>query len=809
MISDLHKDLRYGLRISIREPLYFLSVALTLGVAIGGTTAVFTFFNGVLQRPLAYPDPGRLVKVCERHPELSREWCLAAPGNLRDWERSSRTLAALGLARDWPFSLKRETGSLAVRGGFATPGTFAVLGVEPIMGRRFEDADVATGAPPTALISHAFWVRELGADPDLLGRMLQTDQQAAEVVGLLPEDFEVPGLEEVEIWFSFPPEWLERRDWRGFRTFGRLGPEATLAQARAELQTIAGESAQRFPETNEGYDAEVVSLHAWMVGSIRQPLWVFMSAVGLVLLIAIANVANLVLVRVSRRKREFAIRTVMGASRVRLTCQLSAENGVLALAGAAVGIPMAWLLVRMVRVLAPTDLPRFEDAQLDSSVLLFLLLVALLVCVLLALVASRSGSAKLRDALTEGRQGSSGRSGIQLRNLLVVAEVGLAVLLLVGAALLTRTLFNLLEWRPGFEVEHVMAAFMTGPVDQYAAGEQISGLFRQSIEEAASVPGVVSVGAASAGPLFGGGDGQIRFLIQGRPPPASSLDYPRANWFDVFPSYFSTIGIALRQGRFFNTADVDGSTKVAIVNETLARRYWPGDSPIGQRLEMIELKDEPVALEVVGVVADVSPFRPDRSPEPEIYWPLPQFPRYGTMLVVRTSVDPLTVAKPIETRLGQLEPDLQLGTFRTLSNLAGRQLVRPRFFLFLMGVFAAMGLILATLGLYGLMTSMAAERTFEIAVRMALGADRGDILRLVMGRGMFLGTLGVAAGLGGALLLAPLLASVLVAVDAADGLSFGAAALLLIATCLLGCYLPARRASQLDPAAAMRLAPFA
>jgi putative ABC transport system permease protein len=792
------QDLRHAVRALTKAPGFAAVAILTLALGIGANTAIFSVVNSILFRPLSFPDADRLVVLCEENPSVAG-FCIASPPNVEDWSRQSLAIEEIGLGRDWPFILKTETGSEGLDGGIATPSFFQVLGVTVQVGRLFMAEDQQMGRNQVAVLSHGIWQSRFGGDPSVVGRLVSLDNQSFTVVGVLAPGVEVPRLEYVEIWtpLYFDPTAEEHREWRGFKTYGRLAEHATLDQAREEMDLIAGRLAETYPATNDGWTVSVSPLQDHVVGSIRATLLIFLGAMGFVLLIGCANVANLLLARATERRREFAVRAAMGADRFRLIRLLLSESLLLALIAGAAGMILSFWAVEAFVGLAPGGIPRLDEVSIDRAGFAFASLLSLVTCVVFGLAPALFASRlDLNQALKEGDQRSPGPSSSRLRSALVISEVALALVLLTGAGLLTRSFVELLRWRPGFDQSNLMVTWLLASDGKYSDANQVAGLFDAAVAEVASLPSVVAVGAASAGPLFGGIEPD-EFTIAGRPTPEPG-QFPVARRYDVGPNYIRTLGIPLQRGRDFNQADARGAPPVAIINATMAQRYFPGEDPVGQQLTLGG------PMTIVGVVADVQPFRAGDPIDPEIYWPYQQRPRYATYLLIRTASDPSATIRAAEQRLQALDPDMEISTFRTMEELVGRQLVRPRFNMLLIAIFASVALLLAAIGIYGVISRSVAQRTREIGIRVALGADQRDIMRSVVGRGMTLTLVGVALGLVGAFGIAPVLSSLLVGVRPTDPLTFGSIAALLMLVALLACYLPARRATRVDAIVALR-----
>ena len=799
-MMDFFRDIRFAARRLAKSPAFSLTVLLTLALGIGANTAIFSFVHGMLLRPWPYPRPDRLVHVCETNVEQLGDWCAASPANAGDWSRLSHTLESIGLARSWPLSLKVGDHVLAVRGGIATPGVFRAFGVRPAAGRLFQERDMTRGHERVALASHSFWRTHLGGASSAVGRRVDIDSESYEIVGVLPGGFDLPDLESIDLWIPLWPDRQQRRDWRGFIPFARLAGSASIEQAQSEMDILRIQLAKEYPETNAAWGISVQSVAERITRPVRPALLVFLGAVGLILLIACANVANLMLARSFTQEKEHAVRLALGASRLQLMRAMLCESLLLSLAGGLAGAMFAWWAVDLFVGLAPAWFPRLEGVRVSAPVLGFTLLLSLLTSLVAGLIpALHSSDVNLQETLKSGGAAGERVRGLRLRNALVVTEIALSLVLLVGAGLLIRSFANLVDWRPGFDRENLLVVPLFSSPGKYPDSAQVVDLFGRAAREVQSLPKVISVGAGSAVPLWGG-DGEQEFLIEGRPDPGAGAR-PSVAWFDVDANYFQTLQIPLVRGRYFTPQDRAEAPRVAIINESMAQRYWPDGNSIGQRVRML-LHQETV--EVVGVVRDVRPFRPDESPKAQIYWPFPQFPRWAVQLVVRTSEDPAGAGPAIRARIAQVDSDMEVGRLRTMDELVGSQLTNPRFNMTLSAIFAAIGLAMAALGVYGVMSFAVAQRRREIGIRLAIGARREEILRLVVAKGLTLAGCGVALGLAGALALTRLLKSLLVNLAPTDPFTFAEASILLVAVAIAACYIPARRATNVDPTVVLR-----
>jgi putative ABC transport system permease protein len=799
-LAQFLHDLHLACRRLAGSPGFSTAVLLTLALGIGANTAIFSFVEGVLLRPLPYPQPDRLVNVCETNAEQMGDWCAASPANAKDWSRMSRALESIGLARSWPFAVKLRDKTVSARGGMATPGAFAAFAVQPAAGRLLEPQDMEAGSEHVVLISHSFWRAQFAGKAEAVGSSLLLDEHPYQIVGVLPQGFELPVLEGIDVRIPLWPERQDRRDWRGFIPFARLAGTTTLAQAQAEMETIRSQLAREHPDTNAAWGVSVQSLAERITRPVRPALLLFLGAVGLLLLIACANVANLMLARSLTREREQAVRLALGANRAQLIRAMLGESLLLSLAGGCAGAVFALWAVDLFVKLAPAWFPRLQDVRVSLPVLGFTVLLSLLSSLVSGLIpALHASDLNVHEALKSGRPSSDLRRGVRVRSLLVVMETALALMLLVGAGLLTRSFAKLVDWRPGFDRQNLLIVPLFSSRGKYPVASQLVDLFESSAAEMRLLPNVVSAGAGSAAPLSGG-DGEEEFVIQGRPAPAAG-HRPSVAWFDADPDYFQTLGIPLLRGRYFTRQDRLGTPPVAIINETMARHHWPNENPIGQRLTLLMHQE---TVEVVGVVHDVQPFRPDERPGDQIYWPFAQSPRWAIQLIVRTSGDPSQAAHAVRAGLARVDPDLQVGRLRTMDELVGSQLTNPRFNMTLSTLFAVIGLAMAALGVYGVMAFSVAQRRREIGIRLAVGASASEILRMVIGKGLILAASGVALGLAGALSLTHLLKSLLVNLAPSDPATLLATSGLLLLVAVAACYVPARRALGVDPTVVLR-----
>jgi putative ABC transport system permease protein len=778
-----------------------LVAILTLALTIGLGTAVFSIVNAVVFRPLPFAEPDRLIALCEVERGERSDWCGASVPDVYDIAAQSRSIAVAGVARSWPFLMKTVDGADGISGGLATPEAFRALGVTPLAGRLIERADIGTNWRRVVVLSNEIWRARFGGRFDVIGQSVTLDDELHTIVGILPPDTRLPLLETVEMWrpIHVDPRDEEQRDWRGFLAFARLRDGVTVEQARNEVATLASAIQRDHFPAKSGWTVAVRSWHDVIVGSVRRAMYIFLGAVGFLLLIGCANVANLLLAQASVRRREMAVRAALGASRGRLVRGLLAESLVLAVLGAAGGLVLGWMASRAFVALAPRGIPRIDQVGLDVRVLAFTSGLAMLTTLLVGMApALRATKVDLNRALSEGGRSGTSRRASRAGALLIVSEIALAVVLVTGAGLLGRSFATLLRWSPGFEQDHLVTAWAFTSPGKFERAGQIADLYARAEDELRSIPSVVSVGAGSAGPLFGG-DGDMNFRIDGRSAPT---DGPRQAtlWYDVSPGYFRTIGLPIVRGRDISDRDVFGAPKVAVVNDRFARRFL-GAEPLGRRIYMVEHEDE---FTVVGVVADVPPLRPGDEVPAQIFWSNRQVPRPATYFVIRTAGDPRAIVRLIPDRLRAVDPEMQVSQARTMRDVVARQLVRPRFAVVLLGTFGVLALLLAAIGTYGLLAYTVQKQTKDIGIRMALGARPRAIVGEVVGRGMKLAALAAAIGVIASLALTRLLTSQLAGVSPNDPLTLGASVGLLLAAAAAACLVPAYRASRVDPIVTLR-----
>jgi putative ABC transport system permease protein len=804
-LESFLQDVRYGLRVLARNPGFTAVAVITLALGIGANTAIFTVVNAVLLRPLPYEKPDQLVAVFESEPECRN--CPVSGPDFLDWRQSSKSFSSLVAGTMDQASLTGAGEPQHLDGADVSPGIFELLGAPPALGRTFT-SDEERGVHYVVIISYGLWQRAFGGNRSLVGKRITLDGKEADVIGIMPKGFQFPrmwGNPDPDFWVPLPVDALnQNRGSHWLWVLGRLRPGVAQRQAQAEMTGIAGQIAQQYRESNAGVGASVVDLHEELVGDTRPMLLLLFSAVGFLLLIAGANVANLLLAQAARRQREMAVRLAVGAGRWRLARQLLTESVGLASLGGAAGLLLAVCAkASLVSLAPPRMLPSVNPINLDARVFVFALAVCLLVGILFGLAPALGASRiDLDESLKEGARGFTG--GLRARRFrggLVVCEVGLALVLLIGGGLLIHSLKNLVAVDIGFNPKNVLTMELNLPSSRYPKNEDRLAFFQNAVERVKGLPGVLDASVTSKLPLMGmSNNGDV--WVEGRPM-GPEFQGPLVEFSYVLPGYFHTLGVPSLVGRTFAFADGAGAPRVAVINETLARHFWPHESPLGKRFTRSK---PPQWVEVVGVVADVrQSWRLADPPMPEAYFPYAQWAEYDDLyLVVRSALDPASLIQPVRAQLLNLDPDLPAYHVETMEQIRTARAAAPRFRSVLMTLFALVALTLAATGIYGVMAYAVTERTHEIGVRMALGAVPRDVLRMVVSQGMALTLAGVAAGLAGAFALTRFLASFLYGVLPTDPGTFVGASLLLVGVATLACYIPARRATKVDTLVALR-----
>jgi predicted permease len=815
-METLWHDLSYGIRTLLKQPAFTAVAILSLAIGIGANSAIFSVINALLLRPLPYQDADRLVILWNRSPGLNVEQDWFSPGQYIDVKTQNKVFETTAVTIGASFNLTGQGGPEHVDGARVSSSFFPLFGVRALLGRVLLPEEDQPGKPAVVILSHGFWQRRFGSDPGVIGKSLNLSGNNLAIVGVLPPGFSldhqvmpaVNAIERADLFLPLPmPE--SARTNRGnedFNIFGKLKPGVSIAQAQADMDVIAGRMKQEFPDSypaHGGLTISVVSLIEQVVGDIGHALPVLFGAVGFVLLIACANVANLLLARAAVRQKELAIRTAVGATRTRIVRQLLTESVVLAFGGGLLGIFIAWLGVNSLRVFGPENIPRLHEVGVDGRVIAFTCLIALLTGVLFGLApALRASRVELNETLKEGGRGAgaASRGHQRLRKLLVVAEVALSLVLLVGAGLLIRSYQRILSSHPGFDAHNVLALRLSLPAAKYAKPENISDFFRRASEQIKTVPGVEAVTTSYSLPMSTVAFAWEPITIEGYVPKAAS-DIIISNVRIVSPSYFHTMNIPLVKGRYFDERDKRGEPETVIVDEALAARFWPNQDPIGRRMQ--RGKDGPWRT-VVGVISDAKQFSSEKEPPISVYYSAEQVIPRQRYLVVRTTPDPAQLTTPIIKAIQTVDPEMPVYDVSSMEQRLYGFLARRRLTMFLLGVFAAIATVLAAVGIYGVMAYAVSQRTQEIGIRVALGARPRDVLSLVIKQGMSLTLLGTGIGLLVAFALTRLLAKLLFGVSATDPLTFVGVAALLLGVALLACWVPARRATMINPLDALR-----
>jgi putative ABC transport system permease protein len=809
-VETLIKDLRFGARGLLKRPTFTAIVILTLALGIGATTAIFSVVNTVILRPLPYQNAERIVAIEEF--VLGGQKSQVTPANFLDWRAQNRVFEHLAAIHTRQANLNLSDQAERVDIAITSADFFSVFGVEPLRGRLFLPGDEQAGHAPVAVISNTLWQRNFGGDPQLVGKTISLDGKSYVVVGIAPPGFNYP--DKTEAWLPplrLAPELNERMDVTQVRGLGFLSavallkPGVSLSQAASEMDTITSRLRQQYPDTNNRRFDRVVSLHKHLVGNTTTMLWLLFGAVGFVLLIACANVANLLLARSASRQKEMAIREALGASRWRVMQQVLTESILIALAGGALGLGLAWWSVALIVKLLPQDFPRAGDISVDWRVLGFTLGASVLTGILFGLApAIQLSGVETQESLKESGRGTAGsRRRNRLRNLLIVSEVALSVVLLAGAGLLFRTFMQLQSVDSGFDPQKVLTVRLAPSGPHYKTDADYSTFFAQVLQRIGSIPGVRSAGLINTLPLDKGPTASFR--IEGRPP-VTPDKWPSANYRSISPDYFRTMKTPMIEGRGFTEQDNDQSSRVIIINQALARENFANEDPLGKRINFggIENNGQPVWWEIIGVAADVRSLELREEASPDLYFTYRQDVFAGMNVVVRTAVEPQSVASAVRFAVAEVDRNTPVSDIKTMEHVVSESVTQPRFNLFVLAVFGFIALFLSAAGIYAVTAYSVAQRTHEVGIRMALGAQRIDVLKLIVGAGMSLITGGIIIGLAASIVLTRMLKSLLFGVSATDPLTFAAITFALAGVAFLACYIPARRATKVDPLVALR-----
>jgi putative ABC transport system permease protein len=802
-LDSLLQDLRYGARMLRKNPAFTAIAVLTLALGIGANTAIFSVVNAVLLRPLPYANPQQLIMIKESSQRVGVH-SLSYPDFL-DWRTQSRTIAQMALLNNRSFNLSGVGQPENIEGYAVSPSCLSLLGVRPLLGRDFLPSEEVPGAAPVVMLSYALWQSHLGADPDAVGKTITLDGRSFTIVGVLPPNFRLndktDAMAPIGVWAA---DMMDRGDRGDMEVLGRLAPGSTFQQARAELDTIAINLQKAYPVLNAGVGISVTTLRDQLVGDTRSAILVLFGAVVFVLLIACVNVANLFLVRGAARSKEIAVRQACGASRNRIIRQMLTESFLLAAIGGALGILVGGLGVFGLKHLISTDMLQGINIGVDRNVMLFTGAMVILVAIAFGLVpAWQASQPRVQETLKEGGRGATSTvAQHRLRGVLAMTETALALILLVGAGLMMKSMYRLLKVNPGFQSDRVLTMEMDLRTAQYSKSPARVNFWQQFLEKVRAIPGVENAALATAVPLTGSHNrGDI--TIEGIPVPDIG-NYPHPDYHYISADYTGVLRIPLMSGRTFTDADTETSPRVGLINATMARRYWPNEDPIGKRFHWGRPEWKDPWITIVGVVGDTKLYGLSNPSRLEIYLPIRQEPPTDMYLVLRSAVDPASLTSSVRDAVATIDKDQPVFNVTTMQELVDASVSTPHLTLVLLGLFSGLALVLAAIGIYGLISYSVQQRTHEISIRMALGAQRSNVLRLVVGQGVKLASLGIVIGVATALGLMRLITSLLFGVSANDPFTFTAAALVLLFVAIAACYIPARRAIAVDPMNALR-----
>ena len=793
-------DLRYALRQLVKNPGFTGVAILTLALGIGACTAIFSVVNGVLLRPLDYPQPDRIVAIRETNLPQFPEFSVSPP-NFLDWEKRTKSYSSLAAYSGAQINLTGEGEPQRLIGVKATAHYFDVYGIKPVLGRTFAAEEDAPGKNHVVVLSHPFWQRVFGGDKKVIGRSLHLNSESYTVIGVAPPGF--GQASKVDLWtpmaFSAEERSEKNRGAHYLNVAGRLKPGVSVTQAEAELKLLAAQLAKQYPDSNKGWGVFVLPMLDYYVRDVRVVLYTLLGAVSCLLLIACANIANLLLARATARHRELSIRSALGAGRFRLVRQLLTESVILALFGGAGGLLVARWGLDLLLALAPEDLPRTASIHLDPTVLIFSLLLSLATGVAFGIApAWLAAHSDMNESLKQGARGSTDARG-RLRAALVVIEVAFALVLLGGAGLLARSFMRLTHVDPGFNPANATILRLALPEKKYDSDEKQAAFADALLARLRVLPGVQSAGLTHTLPLLG--DWVLGFNIAGRPPIAPS-DLPNTNYYAVTPDYFRAMGIPLLRGRLFTERDDAKAPRVAIINQSLAKQFFPNEDPIGKQINITNGPD--TWRQIVGIVGDIKQYGVDKETTSQTYEPFAQKPFDTLNVVLRTSGSPIALVSALRPAVYAVDKEQPVGDIRPLSEIVAETIAKQRFAMTLLAVFSFVALVIASVGIYGVMSYSVAQRRGEIGIRMALGAQSRDVLQLILSRGGKLVGLGLLLGLGATLLASRAMGSILFQTSAYDPFTLAAITLLLAVVALLACLLPAQRATKVNPIEALR-----
>ena len=800
-MDTLFQDLRFGLRMLLRNPSFALIAVITLGIGIGANAALFSVINGVLLKSLPIKDADHVAFIWSNTARI--------PGNIpsstlnyRDWKQMNHVFSGLAGRRPFVSNLSTGRDPERVTGERVTADYFTVLSVTPILGRDFQTGEDKIGGEPLVLLSKGLWERRFGGDRNIVGQVITLNGAKTTVIGVMPNDYRP----NVEFWIPLPINYEGAdRDFHDTTVIGRLAPGVSIAKAQAEMDTINDQLIKQYPDINTGWNLRVVPIHESIVQNIREVLLILFGAVCFVLLIACTNVANLMLARAASREREIAIRTALGAGRFRLIRQVLTESFLIAIAGGVLGVFIAVWGTRFLISLNPQGIPLSNEIGLDLRVLGFTVLVSIVSGVVFGIVpALQATKPDLNSTMKESGKSSTNARGGMIRNMLVVVEIALALVLLIGAGLLIKSFARLQDVDPGFNREKLLTFQISLPAVHYSRPEQVTGFYKDTIQRVSTIPGVNSASAISVAPLASQGPRYI-FYTEGKPLPTAS-ESPIASYRVAAPNYFETMGIPLIAGRTFTDADIQSSLQVVIVNKELANQMWPDQNPIGKRMTVgVPLSLNDVRYQtVVGVVGDVKHTSLSGDTGMQMYQPFYQAPGLGMTLVLRGKLDPTNLLDSVRNTVREIDPTLPLANVKTMDTIIYENVAPFRFNMFLLTLFAGVALVLTIIGVYGVMNYNVTQRTQEIGIRMALGAEPGEVRAMILKKGLILSLIGLAIGLVGSFAATWAMSSLLFGVSTTDPATFAGVAVILTVVALIACYIPARRATLVDPVVALR-----
>jgi putative ABC transport system permease protein len=806
-VETLIQDLRFSARMLRKNPGFTLIAVVTLALGIGANTAIFSVVHALTLRPLPYHEPDRLALMSREGRNAIRRMAISYP-NYNDWRERAQSFEGMASSRSTSFNLTGVERAARLRGQMVNWNFFQLLGIQPQLGRLFVSEDDRYGAPRTAILSHGMWLEKFGGDAGIIGRKLLLDGDPYEVIGVLPPGFEYFRADDVYVPIGlvlglktgFYAGIMDRGAEYNLFALARLKPGVTIEQAKQEMASVSAQLEREYPAANKGKNAQVEPLQDVMSDNVRQSLWVLMGAVGFILLIACVNVANLLLAKTAERKKEIAVRLALGAPARRIMRQMLSESLLLALLGGALAVLIGrWMLAGLL-ALAPNNIPQLGRVSLSGAALLFTFGVSVLTSVLCGLLpAWQASGADLQTALKEGGRSDSGAGREAMRKSLVVVEVSLALALLIGAGLLVRSMARALNVDPGFNPDRLLTMRVELPENAYDTARRRAFL-DECLARVSALPGIRSAAITFALPIDGS-QWNLGFSAVNK----NGVQRGGTSISPVSADYFAVMGIRLLQGRVFNSTDTADSARVSIINEALAQRIWPGANPIGQRLKWGSPDSDSPWMEVVGVVADVKLNGVERETPIQTYLPFAQHPTGLQWLVARTTGEPMQVAASVERAIHEIDRDLPVVSIRSMNQLMAISLAARRLTLVLLMSFAALALLLAGIGIYGVVSYSVKQRTRELGIRVALGAQAGDVLKLILAQGLKLALIGVVIGLAAAFALTRWMESLLFGVRPTDPLTFGVVAVVLLCVSLLACWIPARRATKVDPMVALRI----